>query len=569
VVACAQAGVSQSLGIAETPFVQGQDALRVEGDQYRILPDTHVLVRRVKEVFRRVLLVSGRRPGTALEVFVLDTPRVRAQALPNGYVVISRGVVELTGPDDSALAFLLAHEVAHQLRDHLALLAVEERLPLQSPPGAQAPNFPARRVATAHAMELEADRLGVLFATLAGYQPSAAIPILERVVAQVGSSPLHPDPRQRASGIRDMMQAIRANLEIFDVGLLYVVTGQYEAGARALESFASLFPAREVYSNLGLAYHKRALLYQVDDGLVHSLTLDPLTRAAAITRGPLEPRGVGPRGRAHPVFRENMEKAIGLYRLAVEADPDYALGHINLGAAYVDMGEYDYAIGELKRALRIDPSLKTAYLNRGVAYLKNGEPHLAEKDFLQAIAIDASDPAAHANLRVLYHRIGRADAAQRVSEVASRLEATRFGTRPPPAEGQIEMLGPVRVGMAASRLSQSLPAPPARVLKIPMGPRGERTVLLYERQALILVVHQGVVEAGMAREGYVGRTDRGVGIGGSRQDVESRYGRPRTVEGTPGVSLWVYPERGLVVMLRGERVAGWWIYEGHTGTAAR
>jgi tetratricopeptide (TPR) repeat protein len=233
------------------------------------------------------------------------------------------------------------------------------------------------------------------------------------------------------------------------------------------------------------------------------------------------------------------------------------------------MGEYDFAIGELKQALRIDPNLKTAYLNRGVAYLKNGEPGLAERDFRQATTLDASDPAPHSNLRVLYHRTGRIEAAQKAGEVAAHLNLIQLGSGSSPAESQREQLGPVRVGMSVNELRQSLPSPQTRVLTIPMGVRSERTVLLYEQQALTLVIHLGIVEAGMGRAGYIGQTSRGVTIGGSRQDLQSRYGRPHKVEGIPGASYWVYPALGLVVMLRGEQVIGWWIYEGHAGTAAR
>lgn len=563
VIASAETALPQPTISLETPFSQALQALQREVDQYQILPDTHPIVLRVKDVFRRIVRVSGKRPGMTLEVFVLDTSRVLAYALPNGYVVITRGAAELAGSDDNALAFLLAHEVAHQVRDHLVLLTVQERLSLQSPSGAGSSQGPAaRNVITAQAMELEADRLGILFATLAGYRAAAATPVLERVVAQVGSGPLHPDPRRRATAIREMVRTIAANVELFDLGLFYLVTGQYEGAARALESFVSLFPAREVYSNLGVAYHKRALLYRVDDGLVHSVAIDPQTRAAAIARLPRRLQGAGPRGAAHPVFRETMEKAVTFYRLAVDSDPEYALGHANLGAAYVAMGDYDFAIGQLKRALGLDSTLQGAYVNRGVAYLKNGDLQLAERDFFQARALDPGDPGPHTNLAVLYRQTGRLEAAKEAMEMATRLAVARRAAHSPEHTPR-EVLGPVAVGMAVDGLGRSLRATASRELKVPVGPRSEKSVLLYEPQGITVVLHHGFVEAAMAREGYRERTRRAIAIGSPEDRVRASYGPPSNVEGTSVGSFLVYPAHGLVFVVRGQQVTGWWIYEGN------
>lgn len=395
----------------EAPFSQGHRALGVQGEQYGVLAATHPMAQRVEGIFVKLLRVSGKRPGAVFEAYVLNTPKILVQALPGGAVVISRGAVDLTGRDDNGLAFLLAHEVAHVIRDHHGLLGSYHNLAGggPAPPAGPGKDEQAR---TLQAMELEADRLGLLFASLAGYRVGAAIPILQKVISQTGSSPFHPEPRQRAEELAVGIRQIAAHVQLFYLGLAYLTSRHYEEAARIYETFASLYPSREVYNNLGVAYHKRALLYKRGDGFVKSVMVESQTRAQAtlkdITEQPPATIGV-----ESPLFRRYLDSAVSAYRLAVESDPEYAAGHNNLGLAYMEAGEYDFAIGEFKRALRLEPGMKMVWNNRGVAYFMNGDLPRAREDFLQAIATDPKYPDPHANLAILYLRQGRKDEAQR------------------------------------------------------------------------------------------------------------------------------------------------------------
>lgn len=545
-----------------TPLSQGERALGIRGESYPRLLESHPLTARVKAVFDRVLRVSGRRPGTIVELYVLDTPKILAEALPGGYVVASRGLVELAGQDDDALAFLLGHEVAHQILGHHDLLETRRRLAFQRSPGAP-PGAP-ETTSTHQALELEADRLGVLFAALAGYRPRAAVPILQRVVEQAGSSPFHPDPRRRASDIRSTIESISDHVHLFDVGVLYLATGKYEAAIRTFGAFQSLFPSREVYSNLGLAYHRQAMLYGPPEELRRALVIDPGTRAAALA---WEPQARRPRLRGgaegsrepHPVFRDSMRRAITAYRLAVESDPEYAVGHLNLGAAHLDLGEYDFAIGEFKKALALDPQLKAAHLDRGVAYLKNADPARAEVDFRRAAELGPADPDPHVNLSFLYRALGRAEDARREAEAAAA-RASRQGQARSGAPSGRESLGSISVGQAEEQARRALGPAPTRVLSVPMGLGQEISVLVYDALGISLVSRNGRIEAMMVREGYAGRLASGVAIGAAQAEVEGRYGRPGVEDGTPDRRLWVFPSSRLVVLLQANRVAACWIH---------
>jgi len=538
----------------DAPFSQGQRALSVQGDQYGVLSATHPLAQRVEVVFTRLLRVSGKRPGAVFEVYVLDTPKVLVQALPGGVVVISRGAVELTGRDDSALAFLLAHEVAHVIRDHHGLLSSHQQIAVTSPSTPTASE--KDEVRALQAMELEADRLGLLYTSLAGYRARAAAPILQKVIALTGSSPLHPDPRQRAESLQATIRQITAHLELFSLGLVYVATGGYEEAARIYETFASLYPGREVYNNLGVAYHKWALLYQRDDGWLRSIMVDAQTRARATLRD-ITDQLPEPSKDAHPLFRKHLDRALSAYRLAVESDPDYAIGHNNLGLVYLEASEYDFAIGEFKRALRINPKLAAAWNNRGLAYFKNGDADRAKADFLQAIALDPTYPDPHGNLARLYERTGKNDLAASARRQFDQLRAVRSFQGPPSSR---EAIAGVEVGADALKVFAH-EGSGGVAFSIPLGLHEEDSlqVLLNEQTGVLVASRRGKVEVVGAIEGYRGRTALGITLGASSRQVRSSHGPPVKREKGQAGEIWAYPDQNVVFVLIGDRVASWWL----------
>ncbi len=539
-----------------TPFSQGQRALGIQGEQYGVLLATHALAQRVEQIFTKLLRVSGKRRGASFEVYVLDTPKILVQALPGGAVVISRGAVDLAGRDDDALAFLLAHEIAHVIRDHHGLLSSYQQI---SVTGTSTPPAPGKdeEVKALQAMELEADRLGLLYTSLGGFRGRAAVPILQRIIAATGSSPFHPNPHQREGTLRATMGQITAHIELFSLGLVYLATGRYEEAARIYETFASLYPSREVYNNLGVAYHKWALLYRRDDGWFRSIMVDAETRARATLKDIVKSPEKQLTEEVHPLFRKYVDRALAAYRLAAESDPDYAIGHNNLALAYLEAGEYDFAVGEFKRALRLDAKLAAAWNNRGVAYMKTGDVKQAEADFLRAVALDPTYPEPHGNLARLHERLGKTRLA---ASARGRFDQLKRGPSPQRALAQGEVIAGVQVGMDAPKVLNN-DASEWLAFHVPLGLREEDVlrVLVNNRDGVLIATRQGKADVVGAIEGYHGRTALGVTLGASSRQVRSTYGPPPKREESHTWQLWVYPGRGVVFVLVGDRVASWWL----------
>lgn len=522
----------------DPPLAESRRALTVQGQRYGTLGDQHPVAAKVREVFGRIVRAAGQRPGLALEVHVLDTPRIILEALRGGLVVVSRGFVEFARGDENALAWALGHEVAHLVRDHHAILDSLGVLGATVTPGGD----PASQqvVRAYRAMELDADRLGALFATLAGYRASAAAPTVVALAERAGPDLFHPDPRERAAAIRTKLAEISDHLELFQLGVFLTVTGRYLDGAQVLEHFLSMFPSREVLAAVGVAYHKEALRYAREPEFRHLLVIDATTRA-------LSTRGVH-----NPVFKRFMDRAVQYYTQAVTADPAYAPALNNLAAAYLDLGDRDLALGHVNRAIRAEPTLASAYNTRALAALGAGEARRAEEDLLTAARLGPGLREVALNLARLYEKEGRGD------------EARRWAARsqPPPVarESAPEGLGGVVPGAPRDRVADWLNEPDARRIAIPLrGAKGELTVHVLGPRGIVLVLRADTVEAvATAAEGRAA-TALGLRPGDPIARVETVYGRPAAQHGLQALDLWEYPGRGLAVFVANERVQSIWV----------
>ena len=115
---------------------------------------------------------------------VLDVETVNAFAAPGGYIFVTKGLMRLCG-SESELAGVLAHEIGHVLKRHhlealrkqaASELATDLASDVISEHGFNAKPFIKSGMelfarGLDRADELEADRIGVVIATRAGYEP--------------------------------------------------------------------------------------------------------------------------------------------------------------------------------------------------------------------------------------------------------------------------------------------------------------------------------------------------------------------------------------------------------------
>ena len=160
------------------------------------------------------------------EFHLIESNEINAWCMPGGKVVVYTGILPVT-QDENGLAVVLGHEISHAVAKHgdermsqaliaqLGGVALQEALK-DKPEQTQQIFLAAYGVGAqvgvllpfSRTQESEADHLGLIFMSMAGYDPHGAINFWERMMAQnTGSKPPeflsdHPADQTRINDIK-------------------------------------------------------------------------------------------------------------------------------------------------------------------------------------------------------------------------------------------------------------------------------------------------------------------------------------------------------------------------------
>lgn len=181
------------------------------------------------------LALSTNRPELEFHVMILDTDEINAYAAPGGYVFITKGALSYM-QDESELAGVLAHEVAHIAEKHivkdLKIKGTDDSSTLAQLVGGSSG---AARAAFGQAVdkglelifkdeykkedEMQADKTGVSISTLSGYDPTGLArylnrikPIKEKIPPPTDST--HPTFDARIAQINDAIKKDGINFNV-------------------------------------------------------------------------------------------------------------------------------------------------------------------------------------------------------------------------------------------------------------------------------------------------------------------------------------------------------------------
>jgi len=171
---------------------------------------------------------TGELANYAWEFNLVSDDQVNAWAMPGGKTVVYTGLLPIT-QNEAALAVVMGHEIAHSLAKHgnerMSQVMVAQGIGavggVLTSGNAQVSNIfnnvygPAAQVGVllpnSRKQELEADKYGLIFTAMAGYNPQEAIPLWERMEkASNGQKPpeflsTHPSEQTRIQRLRDFM----------------------------------------------------------------------------------------------------------------------------------------------------------------------------------------------------------------------------------------------------------------------------------------------------------------------------------------------------------------------------
>lgn len=228
-----------ALPLADEPVGLGWSAAEVERASADTLSNTRARAQRegrdgcalhcerLRRIFERLVAearVQTVRAATlpwSLTVLRLDD--VDAFALPDGHVVVSEALIEARGLSDAALAFVLAHEMAHSLLEHERQLLTAGRLLL---PRQVERSVRDMYVEIDHNLgllralepvlqqgEFEADELGLLLAASAGFAPQRQLEFMQNEVADDDGrralAATHPPPMERLEQLLERLPLAR------------------------------------------------------------------------------------------------------------------------------------------------------------------------------------------------------------------------------------------------------------------------------------------------------------------------------------------------------------------------
>jgi predicted Zn-dependent protease len=166
--------------------------------------------------------------GYKWEFNLIENKEVNAWCMPGGKVVVYTGLLPVA-QDESGLAVVMGHEIAHAVARHgserMSQGLVAQGLGTAlSVAVAKEPETTQQLWMTAFGVgaqfgallpfsrtqESEADRLGLVFMSMAGYDPHAALPFWERMAAGGGGKPpefmsTHPSDETRIANLKKYM----------------------------------------------------------------------------------------------------------------------------------------------------------------------------------------------------------------------------------------------------------------------------------------------------------------------------------------------------------------------------
>jgi len=246
VAACSQVPVT---GRSQLSLVSSEEMLSMSTTQYaeflktnKVIPANEKdaqLVRKVGQNIQHAVErylkdhnLSAALNGYKWEFNLVESKEVNAWCMPGGKVVVYTGILPIT-KNDTGLAVVLGHEIAHAVAEHgkermsqgmvaeLGGMALDQALATKTDQTKQiwmtAYGLGAQYgvlLPYGRTQESEADHLGLIFMAMAGYDPHSALTFWQRMAAQGGSKPpellsTHPSDETRIADIsKEMPEAM-------------------------------------------------------------------------------------------------------------------------------------------------------------------------------------------------------------------------------------------------------------------------------------------------------------------------------------------------------------------------
>lgn len=239
--ACHKNAITGSRGLTLIPESEMMAMSYTQYDQFlaenKPLPDTDERVKLVKRCGSRIQKavetyyaergLSKQLDGFQWTFNVVDENTINAWCMPGGKVVVYTGLLPVT-QDEQSLAVVMGHEIAHAIARHgnqrmsqgmlVQFGGAALSIALSQKPQATQQLFlqsfgvgsQLGMLSYSRKHETEADKMGLVFAAMGGYNPEAAVAFWQRMASSGGQKPpeilsTHPSDERRIKDLQAFM----------------------------------------------------------------------------------------------------------------------------------------------------------------------------------------------------------------------------------------------------------------------------------------------------------------------------------------------------------------------------
>jgi predicted Zn-dependent protease len=210
-------------------FLAQHPPLPSSDDRVQMVKRSGARIQKAVEDFYRSKGLSDELKNYKWEFNVVDENTINAWCMPGGKVVVYTGLLPVT-KDEQSLAVVMGHEISHAIARHgnqrmseamvaqgfglVLSVAVSQKPQVVQDLFLQAFGVGANLglLSYSRKQESEADKMGLIFAASAGYDPEAAITFWERMAASSGSGEkppellsTHPSDERRIADLKKFM----------------------------------------------------------------------------------------------------------------------------------------------------------------------------------------------------------------------------------------------------------------------------------------------------------------------------------------------------------------------------
>ncbi len=537
---------------------------------YIVKADADKEVARAHQVFQR-LLRTWTGPSARPELQVIDSAQgVWAASLADGNILLTRAALETSlrlGKQwgDDLLAFVLAHEIAHQRANDLWHQRFFRLVGSAAEEGQQ-PVMPDFSLAERERIEDQADHDGLLAMAVSGFDPRSLLQgegFFQQWLTSIWGRPCNGEAAcikagQRLRRTQSQIEQARAYHVVYQLALQHLVAGRLDQAQHYFSLFARAYPSQEAFMSQGMVALLRA--FQLREAQAGEAGYQPRYFPLVLEyperimgEGISARRGGFERGE----YQRVLQQAQSAYQQVLQLQPGHPPAVLMLSLVYLLKGELNLAYGILA-----DQYTRQDLAGRLLAALIEQARH-PQGEALQTLVATLDKAPADEGVLVYaayynwLYRLPVAERAghwQRLSQWASRngaIDLFALATRQ------------INPGLRPRASAQALAGyGPDLVVGGRHGVSNKDDTLWIEGEPFIFSRDQGI-ELVTDKNGHLAGAWHGVDtlkVGNSRQDLLATLGHPDRIVTFLNGSYFAYDRAGLAVHVTGNVVNDWLKY---------